>query len=352
MVTGAEPLRVGLIGAGAIGAWHARILAESAQARLVAVCDRDPARAVALAALSGATADTDEAAFFARPMDAVIVATPESAHADHVIAAARAGLHVLVEKPVATTTDDIDRMASAVAAAGTVAMAAHVERFEAGTAGLHAAVTQGVAGPLTALMARRQFSSAGAARFAGLSTTLRILAIHDIDLVLWLHPVPVAQVHAMAATGPLHAATGLHDHVITTLRFADGALAMIESGWTLPDMLDSAGAPEGWQGAGNNRIELFGRDGMLSNDMGLRHQQLLALTGSTGLRAAGLRHQPVIHGRVQGALRAEVEHFLDCIAQGHTPLCTLADARRAIAVLQAAETALATGQPQTPAAAP
>ena len=343
-------IRTGLIGAGAIGTWHARILAEAAQSRLVAICDRDPTRAHALAQLHGATPHTDEAAFFAHPMDAVIIATPEFAHETHLRAAARAGLPVLIEKPVAATVTEIDRMSAIVDACGILTMAAHVERFEAGSAGLHAAMTQGVAGPVTAIMARRQFSPGGVERFAGLSTTLRILAIHDFDLIRWLHPAPIATVHAMAATGPIHATTGLHDHVVTTIRFTDGALAMVETGWNLPASFADFRTPEGWQGAGNNRIEVFGQGGMLSNDMGLRHQQLVAFTDAEGFRAAGLRHQPVIHGRVQGALRAEVEHFLDCVATGAKPLCTLADARRAAALLEAAEAALATGHPQVPVA--
>ncbi len=350
MVIRTDPIRIGLIGAGAIGAWHARIIAEAANARLVAVCDSDPARARTLAASYGATPLTDESAFFAQPMDAVIIATPEAVHETHVVAAARAGLAVMVEKPVAATVADIDRMAAVVDDAGIIAMAAHVERFEAGSAGLYSAVSQGVAGQVTALMARRQFSPGGVDRFVGLSTTLRILAIHDFDLIRWLHPGAIASVHAAGATGPIHARTGLHDHIVTTIRFVDGALAMVESGWTLPASIADFRTPQGWQGAGNNRIEIFGTAGMLSNDMGLRHQQLVALTDAEGFRAAGLRHQPVIHGRVQGALRAEVEHFLDCVQTGAQPLCTLADARRAVALLQASEASLASGQPQVPVA--
>ena len=343
-------IRTGLIGAGAIGTWHARIIAEAANACLVAVCDRDPTRAQALATPHGATPYTDEAAFFAQPLDAVIIATPESAHESHLRAAARAGLPALIEKPVAATVAEIDRMSAEAQTSGIVAMAAHVERFEPGSAGLHAAVTQGVAGKVTAIMARRQFSPGGVDRFAGLSTTLRILAIHDFDLIRWLHPAPIASVHAMGATGAIYTATGLHDHVVTTIRFTDGALAMVESGWTLPASFADFRTPQGWQGAGNNRIEVFGTAGMLSNDMGLRHQQLVAFTDAEGFRAAGLRHQPVIHGRVQGALRAEIEHFLDCVQTGAQPLCSLADARRAVALLEAAETSLATGQPQEPMA--
>lgn len=339
-------IRVGLIGCGAIGAWHARILSETAQADLVAVCDHNAERAEAHA--WGAQVFTDEDAFFATPMEAVVIATPEAAHLDQVKTAAEKGLHVLVEKPVATSVAQVAAMQEVVKSAGIIAMAAHVERFEPGSVGLVDAVEQGIAGQVSTIMARRQFSPGGVERFAGTSSTLRILAIHDFDLVRWVHPAPIEAVHAVAGRGAIHARCGMDDHVATTIRFADGAMAMVESGWTLPPSYADFNSPEGWQGAGNNRLEVFGAEGFVSNDMGLRMQPLVAFAGAEGFRAAGIRHQPVVHGRVRGALRAEVEHFLACCDTGTTPAVTLQDARRAVALLEAAERALASGQPQGP----
>jgi myo-inositol 2-dehydrogenase/D-chiro-inositol 1-dehydrogenase len=224
-------IRVGVLGTGAIGAWHARIVAEGGDT-LAAVCDTDPARAEAAA--FGAAVFDDPDAFFASPLDAVIVATPESLHEAHVTAAARAGLAVLVEKPVAPDMAAMRRMAAAVEAAGVTAMAAHVERFEAGSAGLKAAVAEGICGRVSAIFARRQFGPAEVARFAGISSTLRVLGIHDFDLVRWLHPAPVVSVQAVAGRGAIHEACGMDDHVVTSVGFADGAMASVESGWTLP----------------------------------------------------------------------------------------------------------------------
>jgi predicted dehydrogenase len=79
--------------------------------------------------------------------------------------------------------------------------------------------------------------------------------------------------------------------------------------------------------------------------MSLRTQPLIAFDEAEGFRAANLRHQAVIHGRVQGALRTEVEHFLDCVRHNRAPLVGIDDALRAVALLEAAETALATGRP-------
>lgn len=338
-------IRVGVIGMGAIGVWHARIVGEGPH-RLAAICDINLARAEAAA--SGAAAFDDPDAFFSSGLDAVIIATPEDLHEAHVVAAARAGLAILVEKPVAPDMSAMRRMASAVAEAGVMLMAAHVERFEAGTAGLAAAVEQGVCGRVSAIFARRQFGPAEVGRFAGKSSTLRVLGIHDFDLVRWLHPEPIVAVHAVAGRGAIHAAHGMDDHVVTMIGFADGALACVESGWTLPLAYQSYRTPEGWGSAGSNRLEVFGAAGFVSNDMSLRAQPLVAFDAAEGFRAANLRHQAVVHGRVQGALRTEVEHFLDCVRTGRPPLVGIGDALRAVALLEAAETALATGRHAVP----
>ncbi|MEM7722001.1 MAG: Gfo/Idh/MocA family oxidoreductase [Pseudomonadota bacterium] len=338
-------IRVGVIGLGAIGAWHARIVAESGDT-LAAACDTDKMRAEA--ASFGAPVFDDPEMFFASDLDAVVIVTPEGLHEAHLKMAAEAGLAVLIEKPVAPDMATMRRMARVVNDAGITVMAAHVERFEAGTAGLKQAVEQGICGRVSAFFARRQFGPAEVARFSGQSSTLRVLGIHDFDLIRWLHPGQITSVHAMAGRGAIHAAHGMEDHVITTLTFTDGAVATIESGWTLPLPYQAYQTPEGWGAAGNNRLEVFGEAGFVSNDMSLRAQPLIAFDETEGCRAANLRHQAVIHGRVQGALRTEVEHFLDCVQTGAAPLVGINDALRAVALLDAAETALATGRPQLP----
>jgi hypothetical protein len=174
---------------------------------------------------------------------------PKALHEAHVIAAADAGLAILVEKPVAPDMAAMRRMAEAVPRPGVIAMAAHVERFEAGSAGLKTAIDQGICGQVSAIFARRQFGPAEVARFAGQSSTLRVLGIHDFDLVRWLHPGDITSVHAMAGRGGIHAAHGMDDHVVTTITFADGAMASVESGWTLPLAYQSYTTPDGW-GAG------------------------------------------------------------------------------------------------------
>lgn len=345
-MTTTAPLRIGLIGAGAIGACHARIVAERRDAVLAAVCDIDAGRACTLAGRYGAMPFADADAFFVETaLDAVIIASPEKAHVEHARLAAAAGLPMLVEKPVAPDPVGVAEIRALADAAGIAVMAGHVERFEIGSAQLKSAVEQGVCGRVVSIAARRQFVAADTPRFKGLSTTLRILGVHDFDLVQWVHPVPVVEVYAAAGRGRVHEQTGLDDHVVTTLRFADGAIGLVESAWTLPAPYGAFDSPAGWQPAGNNRLDVFGSSGMVSNDMGLRGQQLIAFDERAGFRAAGLRHQPLLNGRVTGALAEEVGAFIAMVADGTPPLVGLDDAARAVRLTQAAEASLARGLP-------
>lgn len=345
-LTAVTALRIGLVGAGAIGAFHARIVAEAPGGVLAAVADIELARAEAVANRHGARAFADAAAMIAAvPLDGVIIASPESVHAEHARLAAEACLPMLIEKPVAEDVAGIAAIRAAAEAAGVPVMAGHVERFEIGSAQLKAAVEEGICGRIVTVAARRQFVAADTPRFSGLSTTLRILAVHDFDLVAWVHPVPVVEVYAAAGRGRVHAETGLDDHVVTTLRFADGSIGLVESGWTLPAPYGAFATPAAWSPAGNNRLDVFGASGMVSNDMGLRAQQLVAFDKAAGFRAAGLRHQAVLHGRITGALAEEVAAFLRLVRDGERPVVGLDDAERAVRLVAAAEASLASGFP-------
>src|SRR5687768_9514563 len=112
-------MRLGIIGCGLIARNHVSALRGIAGVRVVAVADVDPGRARAFAAGHGvphAFGDVDE--MFAYGLDAVTVCTPHAAHEAGVLAAARYGVHVLCEKPIALGVEQAERMVAAAAAAG------------------------------------------------------------------------------------------------------------------------------------------------------------------------------------------------------------------------------------------
>lgn len=115
-----QPLRTALIGCGKVGSIHAAALRDSRESEFAAVCDSDPARAAAFAGQFGVPAFSDAAEMFrCAGIEAVVVCTPHPLHAAPVIAAAAAGVHALVEKPLAASLADCDAMLAAARTAGT-----------------------------------------------------------------------------------------------------------------------------------------------------------------------------------------------------------------------------------------
>lgn len=123
-------MRVGLIGAGAVGALHTDAAAGIDGMYVAAVCSRSTEESQAVAAAHGARIYTDHRDLLGHQgLDAVVISTPHSLHTQMVLDAASAGVHVLVEKPMATTTKDCDAMVSACAAADVALAVGHIQHF-------------------------------------------------------------------------------------------------------------------------------------------------------------------------------------------------------------------------------
>ena len=126
----AQEIGFGIVGAGMVARYHATAIERTPGARLVAVCRSDSALAEDTAARYGVPCLADYAALLARDdIDAVCVCTPSGLHAEQTIAAARAGKHVLVEKPMALNGDEADAMIAEAEESSRVLMAAQVLRF-------------------------------------------------------------------------------------------------------------------------------------------------------------------------------------------------------------------------------
>ena len=112
---GTAELGMAVVGAGVAAGYHAQAIADAAGARLVAMARHDPAQAGAAQAAFGVPCETSYESLLRRPdVDAVCLCTPSGQHAEQAIAAARAGKHVLVEKPMALTLADADAMVAAI----------------------------------------------------------------------------------------------------------------------------------------------------------------------------------------------------------------------------------------------
>lgn len=338
-----EQLKLGVIGAGFMGGLHARTIAESAGARLQAVADPDADRAAELAASFGAVAYPDYGRMLeVEQLDAVVVCTPETLHREPVIAAAERGCAVLVEKPIAASLEDADAMIDACQRRGVPLMVGYILRFEPAYARIQQAVEAGTIGRFLSAYGRRNAPIGEGERLAGRTTVVNYLTVHDVDQMLWYNPAPVVRVGAKAIRGRMHERFGVVDFAWTTMEFADGALGVVESGWALSEKWAGWTEPESWGGFGDVEMNVIGTDGVLALDF--TPMALFGVDSREGWKLPDTRHWPAINGRLCGAIRNEMDHFLACIAAGEQPLIDGVQARRSLEVGIAADRSIAEGR--------
>jgi myo-inositol 2-dehydrogenase / D-chiro-inositol 1-dehydrogenase len=223
-----RPLRVGVIGAGIMGADHANTLRRSVRgAEVTAVADVDRARAEAVA--EGARTYDDAFALIADPaVDAVLIASHDSVHAAQVLAAARAGKAVLCEKPLAPTLAEGRQVLHDIGAAGEALLSlGFMRRFDPGYVQLRQAIDDGSIGaPVLVHNISRGVSSAPNATS---EFSITGSAIHECDIVPWLLRSPVVEVSWVAPRRSAQAVEGLQDPQLIHLRTADGVLSTVET---------------------------------------------------------------------------------------------------------------------------
>ncbi len=224
-----------ILGTGMIAGFHARAIKAMPDARLVAVCSRTPERAAAFAAEFGCAAYCDLQAMLALPqVDVLVVATPSGAHLEPVVAAARAGKHVLCEKPLETTLERIDAMIAAHNQAETLLGCTFQIRYTPALQHIRTALREERFGTLTHAgvyvpwwRSREYYrgSSWHGTQVLDGGGALMNQAIHMIDLMCELMP-PVLSVSGMVATVG-HPGIETEDVATASLRFAGGALGTI-----------------------------------------------------------------------------------------------------------------------------
>ena len=224
----------GIIGAGLVADFHARAINEISQAHLVGFCDGGSGRAKDLAAKYSCEAFRDyEAMLEDKEIDIVTVATPSGFHLEPSIAAAKAGKHVICEKPLEVTLERIDAMIEAHRKAGTVLGGIFQIRFNDALVPLRRAIDSGRLGDITYAGVYvpwwrseeyYQDSWHGTWELDG-GGALMNQSIHMIDLLCHLMP-PIEAIHAFSGTLG-HTNMETEDTAVATLRFTNGALGVI-----------------------------------------------------------------------------------------------------------------------------
>ena len=319
-------LPVAVVGAGHLGTFHARIYAAHPRARLVCVVDPDGERAEGLAAELGCAALSD-ARELPEEVRAVTVAVPTVHHAQVAVPLLERGVATLVEKPLADTVANADRILAAAGRGGALLSVGHVERFQPGVR------------KVRELDIRPRFIECHRLAPFGLRSmdigVVHDLMIHDLDLVLgWID----AEVTSIDAAGGA-ILTQSEDVASVRLVFANGARANVTaSRASLKPM---------------RRFRMFSAEGYVSLDFtenqgllvkkgaaweagrarlaNLDPAALAALSKEPDFVASGLLDVvPLELGGEERPLQAEVDAFVRCVLDGGAPEVTGEDGRRAL----------------------
>ena len=324
-----SPYRVGLIGSGHISRTYVSAMRQVSEGEVVAVWSRQRAHAEAFAKRARLELATDRVEELCDAVDVVCVNSPNALHAEHAIAAARAGCHVIVEKPLAASQDQALRLVAACREAG-VGLAyaeelAFVPKFvrareilQSGALGdpLYVVQREAHAGPYSPWFFTREEAGGGC---------LMDMGCHAVECVRWLLGKPaVSSVTAQIATLQHRVGTPVDDHAVVQLEFAGGVRASCESSWVL-------------QGGMQSRLEIWGSEGVLDVDLlqasGLR---MHLGHGSEALRAPAGWSTPPVDAMTDNGYPQELAHFLCCFRDGRVPEESGEDGLRVMEILCAA----------------
>ncbi|MFI1886098.1 Gfo/Idh/MocA family protein [Streptomyces jumonjinensis] len=221
-------MRIGLIGTGRIGAFHAGVLSRHGEVDSLVVADADPARAAAVAEHTGATAAPGVDAVFDGGVDAVVIASATASHAELIGRAARAGLPAFCEKPIAVDLPGTLGALHAVESAGTLLQLGFMRRFDAGYTAARELLRSGRLGRLHTVRAITADPAPPPAEYLPLSGGLyRDCLVHDFDILRWVTGREVVEVYATGSdAGPaMFRAAGDVDTAAAVLTLDDGVLA-------------------------------------------------------------------------------------------------------------------------------
>lgn len=316
-----RPVKVGVIGIGNMGWHHARVLSLLKDADLVGVADPDGDRGALAVEQFGCRWFADYSTMLSE-VEAVCIAVPTLLHHPVGLACLEAGLHVLIEKPIAASQDEATALISAANDAGRLLQVGHIERFNPAFREL----TKVVANEEVVVLEGRRHSP-HADRANDVSVVLDLM-IHDIDLMLELAQAPVVR---LAAAGG-RSADGPIDYVNATLGFENGVVASLTASKMSHRKIRSLSA--------HCRSSLVETD-FLNHTLHIHrraHEWYSADHGELLYRNDGFIEE--VSTTSIEPLYAELEHFLQCVRGRETPAVDGLQASRALRLADLIEQAV------------
>jgi len=335
-------LGFGIIGSGFIGTWHAAAIARAPRAALLAACSRTAERAQKLAdRYPGVAAYADHRQLLEHPgLDVVTICTPSGTHADLMIDAARAGKHLICEKPLDITLERIDA-AIRVANECNVKLAGIFQRrFQSNSQRLKQVIDSGRLGCLHTIdcsmkwYRSQEYYDSGNWRGTWAldgGGCLMNQGIHGIDLLQWLGG-PVRAVTALTAT-VAHERIEVEDQALALVEFANGARGVLEGSTScypgLPTIHEFHGT-EGSVGLREDKLSLWRFVGDQPED------EAALLAEANGTRVDAGTGDPKANLGAEGESHlSQIIDMVDAILENRAPACTGADARHSVEIILA-----------------
>jgi UDP-N-acetylglucosamine 3-dehydrogenase len=327
-----DRLRIGVIGLGWFGEIHCETILGVPTLELAALCTRTPARLKALAEKFGVkkTCRDYRDMLADKDIDAVSIVTMWDQHTEPAIAALEAGKHVFLEKPMASTVTDCNRIIAASKKAKGILQIGHICRFNPRYRMAKQAIDAGKIGRIVALSSRRNIPAAWTPEILNKIGPIVGDAIHDTDLMLWFTGDRVASAYAQTVSvrGLKHPDIGQ-----TMYRFQGGATATLETVWCMPEK-----APFDI----DERMSIIGTEGIIHVQDTFPN---LGIVSSDKLHSPDTTYWPKFDGVRGGALRDEFAYFADCALKGKIPaIGRPEDAAAALEATLAAEESARTGK--------
>jgi predicted dehydrogenase len=325
-----DKVRIGVIGSGFMGRTNAETVTrylERAELKAIA----GGSRAAALAQAYGVDAETSVDALLARrDIDAVLISTPHSEHAVQAIAAAAQHKHILLDKPMATSVAECDRILAAVRHAGVKLMIMYGQRFRTCNVEAHRLIRQGAIGEVRMIL-ELILAGGGLAslppwqnRPENVGTFLGH-AVHNIDRIRWLTGAEITSISAQMQFDPV---SGVEQSTMALLSLSNGIMATLWESWNV--------VPPGFPRSGSGAW-IVGNAGNLDLDA----YGTLRLGRTDGWTVVA--EQPPIDWKGEGMLspvrmkayQLQHQEFVNAILEDREPCVTGLDGRAAVAVAEA-----------------
>ena len=330
-------LKMAIVGAGTWGENHVKIYKAHPFCEVVAICDGKPGKAKNVAAKMGIPQSYEnyEEMFHKSGCDAVAIVTPDFAHAQIAIKAAENGKHVLVEKPLATTREDVFSMVEAFEKYKVRAMVDLHNRWSPAFNVAHSSVEKGELGkPYQAYMRLNdtKWVATDMLPWAAQSSILWFLGSHSLDTLRWFFNDEVSRVYSVSREGILKGkGVDTVDVYLTTLEFRNGGIAHMENGWITPDANPCLN---------DIKFNILGDKGMISID--LSNHNLIQKYTDDKVTVPDIVVQHSIFDYPKGFAFESIRSFVDCILSGDEFKVSVRDAANTslalLAVMESAKT--------------